>query len=100
VTDEELAVRQNEAIISLLGRIAFPNDRLKEMIQKGSHKPNEMLAAYNLCDGANTITKIAKQVGVAQPSLSVAIDKWEQDGIIVKRKEGLETFPRKLYTVE
>jgi DNA-binding MarR family transcriptional regulator len=100
MTDDDLIVKQNEIIISLLGRIAFPNDRLRNMIQKGSKKPKEILAAYNLCDGQTTITEIAKRARIAQPSLSVAVDKWEQDGILVKRRDGTETFPKKLYTVE
>jgi aminopeptidase-like protein len=100
MTNDELIAKQNEIIISLLGRIAFSNDSLKKMIQKGSKKPNEMLAAYNLCDGHNTITEIATRAGIAVPSLSIAVDKWEENGIVVKKRDGAETFPKKLYTVE
>lgn len=95
-----MLVRQNEIMISLLGRIAFPNDSLKNMVQKGSKKPNEILAAYNLCDGETTITEIARRANIAQQSLSAAIDKWEQAGIIVKKVVGAEVFPKKLYAVE
>ena len=99
MTDNELILAQNDMMISLLGRMAFPNDMLKEIIRKGSKKPDEMLAAYNLCDGKTTITDIAKRAEIAQPSLSVAIDKWEQEGIITKIGAGAEVFPKKLYRV-
>jgi len=96
-TDE--IVRQNELIISLLGRIAFENDELKALIVKGSKKPAQILKAYNLCDGHTTITKIASRVGIAQPSLTVAIEKWAKLGIIFRRKSGAEVLPLRLFEV-
>ena len=97
--DASVLVKQNEIIISLLGRIAFPNDKLKENIQRGSKKPMEILEAYNLCDGNTTITEIAKRAKIAQGSLSEAVDKWASLGIAFKLKSGNETLPLKLYTV-
>ena len=97
--DTSILIQQNEIIISLLGRMAFPNDKLKEIIQKGSKKPNEILSAYNRCDGLTTITEIAKNVGIAQQSLFEAVEKWSSLGIVLKKKRGNETFPLKLYKV-
>jgi len=98
--ETEEIIRQNELIISLLGRIAFENDTLKNMITKGSKKPAQILEAYNLCDGQTTITQIASKVSIAQPSLTVAIDKWERLGIIFKKKSGAEVLPLRLFEVK
>ena len=96
---EEVA-RRNELIISLLGRIAFKNDELKAIVTKGSKKPNQMMRAYNLCDGATGVTEIARKVGVAQPSLTNAIDKWERLGITFKKKKGKEVLPLRFFEIE
>jgi len=99
--DNEEIMKQNNLIISLLGRIAFKNDELKELATKGSKKPKEILAAYNLCNGKTTITDIAKKATVAIPSLSVAIDKWEELGIIYKKvSDGNQVLPLKLFEVK
>lgn len=97
--DENLR-RQNDLIISLLGRLAFPNDTLKKLVQKGGKKPDEMLLAYNLCDGATSITSIARKANVSQPAVTTAVNRWEELGIILKRVEGNEVFPRRLYAIE
>jgi DNA-binding MarR family transcriptional regulator len=98
--ETEEIIRQNELIISLLGRIAFENDTLKDMITKGGKKPAQILSAYNLCDGRTTITQIASKAGVTQPALTIAIDKWERLGIIFKKKSGAEVLPFRLFEVK
>jgi DNA-binding MarR family transcriptional regulator len=95
---DEIA-KQNELIISLLGRIAFKNDELKDIVTKGSKKPEQMIQAYNLCDGTTGLTEIAKEAGVAQPSLTNAVDKWEKSGIILKKKKGKEVLPLRLFEI-
>lgn len=91
--------KQNEVIISLLGRMVFPEDKLKRIITKGSKKPREMIIAYNYCDGETSVTQIAKKSGVAQPSLREAVDKWEREGIILKNIVKNEVLPLKLYGI-
>jgi DNA-binding MarR family transcriptional regulator len=98
--ETEEIIRQNELIISLLGRIAFKNDELRELIQKGSKEPEEILVAYNLCDGQTPITDIAKKAGIAKPSLTVAIEKWEGLGVVFKKMRGAEVLPLKLFEVK
>jgi len=95
---EEL-IKQNELIISLLGRIAFENDELKTLIVKGSKKPKQILSAYNLCDGQTTITAIANEVDIAQQSLTEAVKKWDELGIIIKKTKSNEVLPRRLFEV-
>lgn len=96
---EEL-IRQNELVISLLGRIAFENDELKVLIQKGAKKPAQILSAYNLCDGQTPITDIATKAGIAQSSLTEAVEKWERSGIVFKRMRGAEVLPLRLFEVK
>ena len=96
----EEIMRQNELIISLLGRIAFKNDELKGMVTKGSKKPDQMIGAYNLCDGATGITEIARKAGIAQPSLTIAVDKWERAGIILRKKKAQEVLPLRLFEIQ
>lgn len=96
----EEVLRQNELIISLLGRIAFKNDQLKGMVIKASKKPRQIVRAYNLCDGATTITEIARKAGVAQPSLTQAIDKWEKLGVIFRKKRSKVVLPLRLFEIE
>ncbi len=98
--DEEIVLRQNTLIISLLGRIAFPKDTLKELVQRGSKKPREILLAYNSCDGNTSISEIAQKAGITQPSLSIAVDKWESQGIILKLGSRNEVRPQKLFEIE
>ena len=86
--------------LSLLGRIAFKNDDLRILVQKGSKKPAQILAAYNLCDGNTPVTTIARKARVAQPSLTEALVKWERLGIVLKKKRGSEILPLGLFRVQ
>jgi len=98
---EEL-IKQNKFIISLLGRMIFPEEKLIEIIQKNSKKPKEILKAYNLCDGKLSQSEIAKRSGVAGTSLGQAILKWKKNGIILvedSQKKGEEIKPMRLYEV-
>jgi DNA-binding MarR family transcriptional regulator len=90
---------QNEVIISLLGRLVFPEEKLKQLITKNSKKPNEMIKSYNCCDGKRSVSQIAKKCGVAQPSLKLAVDRWENEGIIVKHEVKNEVWPLRLYKI-
>jgi DNA-binding MarR family transcriptional regulator len=98
--DEANIRRQNDLIISLLGRLAYTNDRLKGLVQKGGKKPQEMLSVYNLCDGGTAISEIAKKANVSQPSVTDAVNRWEGIGIIFKRVDGQKVLPRRLFIIE
>ncbi len=93
--------KQNEIIISLLGRIAFPEEELKKMITINSKKPKVLLEAYNLCNGKTGLTEISKKVSVSQPALTGAINKWEEMGIIIKHvTESKSVFPQRIYKIK
>lgn len=92
---------QNRMIISLLGRLVFPEDKLISIVQKKSKKPKEILQAYNLCTGEFTITEIAKKTGISQQALSEAIPKWKKIGIafLESHGKGHELKPIHLYQI-
>src|SRR2546427_6426307 len=100
MTGHEQTSHTTDLIISLLGRIAFKNDDLKRIVQRGSKKPNEILQAYNSCDGKTTITEISRKAHIAQPSLTIGIAKWERQRILLKKKSGNEVIPLGLFRVE
>lgn len=98
---EEL-IKQNKFIISLLGRMVFPEEKLISMIQKNSKKPKEVLKAYNLCNGELTIAEIAKKSGIASQGLGQTILKWKKYGIVAvenSQGKGVEIKPMRLYEV-
>ena len=93
--------KQNELIISLLGKLVYKNNELKELVMKGSKKPNEMVSAYNLCDGKTTITEISKKSHVTIAALSFAVDRWEELGIIYKKMgKGNQVWPLRLFKID
>lgn len=95
----EKIVKQNEFIISLLGRMAFRQDELKKLVIKGSKKPAAIIKAYNMCNGTRTITEIANHVGITPSAMTQAVDRWEKNGIIFKAKKGNEVLPLKVRTI-
>lgn len=79
---KEINTKQNEVIISLLGRIAFPEEKLQVMIVKRKRNPEAYLRGYNACNGKNSVTDIANIVGVSQPTMTTILQSWENLGII------------------
>jgi len=74
--------KQNEVIISLLGRLVFPEEKLIEMITKRKRNPEAYIKAYSLCDGKNSVTDIANKIGLTQPTLTPILQEWENLGLI------------------
>jgi predicted transcriptional regulator len=79
---QDIIKKQNEVIISLLGRIAFPEEKLKEIITKKKRDPDAYIRGYNSCNGKNTVTEIATVVGVNQSTLTPILQDWENLGIV------------------
>jgi hypothetical protein len=65
-TDEMFAniVQQNEAIISLLARLAWTPDKIAEIVILKKKDPDAYISAYNALDGLKTVTQIAGVAGV------------------------------------
>ena len=83
--------KQNQIIISLLARMVFGEEKLKQIITRGKRKPKDWVRGYNSCDGTKGVTAIAKIVGVKPPSATPILKSWEAAGIIYN--VGTETKP-------
>jgi len=83
--------KQNEVIISLLARLVFSEEKIKEIISHKKRKPGNWIKGYNACDGTKGVTEIAKTVGVKPPSATYVLKSWESIGIIYNI--GTETRP-------
>jgi len=92
-------IRQNEVIISLLGRIAFTEEKVREIVTKNKQNPERYIEGYNFCDGKHTQSQIAEVVGVSAQMIGRVLRQWEEVGIIyeVERKGG--KFYKKLFPI-
>lgn len=94
-------VRQNEVIISLLGRIAFTEDQVRELIVKNKRHNlrDKYILGYNSCDGTKTVSQVADIIGIANPTLSPIIQEWEEWGIIYEVQKKGGKYYRKIFPV-
>lgn len=92
-------VKQNEIIISLLGRIAFTPETIRDIVRKNKQNPDKYEEGYNACDGKHQITELAKIVGVKQPTLSPILKEWEELGIIYEVDKPKGKFYKKLFPI-
>ncbi len=93
--------KKDELILALLGRIAFPEEKLRVAITRNKRNPEAYLKGYNACDGTRTVGEIAKIVGVTAGTLVPIFQEWERLGIIyeLERKEKGK-FYKHLYRLE
>lgn len=75
-----------EVIVRLIGKVAFSEEEVRKIVEYGRQKKMEWIKAYNLCDGENNQTEIAKRAKVNEGDLSGALKEWENKGIIYKVK--------------
>ena len=62
-------IKQNEVVISLLGRLAFNQDQIRDIVISRKQNPQNYINGYNACDGNKTTTEIATIVGVTRQTL-------------------------------
>jgi hypothetical protein len=74
--------RQNEVIIGLLARSTMGVAAISKIVCGGKRNPDAYRKAYNALQGAKGVTQIAKLAGVAQPTMSVVLQSWEEQGIV------------------
>lgn len=89
--------KTNQVIISLLGKLAFPEEKLKEIVCKKKQDPAAYLAGYNACDGVHTVTEIAKIIGVTPGTLVPILQSWEKIGIIYETESKQGKTYKNLY---
>jgi len=77
---EDILVKQNEIIISLLAE--SKKNLIKGIVTKNKKNPKEYLKGYNSCDGTKGVTELAKIINVKQPTLTPILKSWKEENII------------------
>lgn len=90
-----------ELQLGLLGRIAYPEERLRAVVTRNKRNPEGYVTGYNVCDGKHTVGQIAKVVGVSPGTLVPILQEWERLGIIFEQETGERgKYYRHLYPLE
>ena len=92
-------IEQNDVIISLLGRIAFTPDRVREIVMTKKQDPEDYVKGYNACDGKHSVSEIAAIVGVTPGTISPILSEWEELGILYEARRPKGRFYRKLFPI-
>lgn len=98
--DLKKIVKQNEVIISLLGRIAFNKEEVKMIVTFKKKNPEKYIEGYNSLDGNHSLSAVAKIVGVKPQTLSPILSEWEDIGIIREVEKPKGKFYKKLFSIE
>ncbi len=97
----ETIEKQNDIIISLLGRMVFSPEKIREIITKSKKKdPEKYVLGYNACDGTKNVNDLAEIIGVDQSTLSPILQQWEDLGIIYEVSKQKNKLYKKLYPIE
>jgi len=91
--------KQNEIIISLLGRLAFSPNKIREIVIAKKQNPENYIKGYNTCDGKHTISEIASIIGVTPGTLSPILSEWEEVGIIYEVEKPKGKFYKKIFSI-
>jgi len=89
-----------EVVISLVGRLVFPPEKLKDIVMKRKKNPEDYLKAYNLCDGEHIVSQIADEIHVTKQTLSPIMSEWKELGIIYEVTKSGGKFYKKLYKLD
>jgi len=92
-------IKQNEVIISLLGRIAFNPDKVREIVTTRKQNPENYIKGYNACNGENTLSEIAAIIGVTPGTLSPILAEWAEMGIIYEIEKIKGKYYKKLFPI-
>jgi len=91
--------KQNEVITSLLGRIAFTPERIREIVIRKKQNPDKYIEGYNACDGNHQVTELANVVGVKPQTLNPILREWEELGIVYEVDKPKGKFYKKLFQI-
>ena len=95
-------IEQNNAIIALLGKMAFTKEEVLRIVTTAKQKAKQesYVRGYNACDGEHSVSDLAKIIGVKDSTLSPILQGWEETGIIysvIGPRAG--KFYRKIFTI-
>jgi hypothetical protein len=79
---DHILIKQNEILISLLARSTIGAESIRQLVTGGKRNPAAYVKAYNALDGTIGVTEAAKVAGVSQPTMTVVLKSWEQQGIV------------------
>ena len=99
--DLKKIVKQNEIIISLLGRMAFTPKQVEAIVtsnKRDNLKPR-YIDGYNALDGQKLVSEIAGIIGVAVGTLSPILSHWEELGIIYEIERTGGKFYKRLFPI-
>jgi DNA-binding MarR family transcriptional regulator len=91
--------KQNEVIISLLGRIAFTPEKIHDIVVRKKQNPQGYVDAYNACDGNHNVNELAVIAGVDQSTLSPILREWEELGLIYEVDRPKGKFYKRLFPI-
>ena len=99
--DFKRITRQNEVIISLLGRMAFTQKQVEETVTSNKQKKLRLnyIVGYNALDGKKSVSEIANLIGITQGTLSPILSEWEELGIIYEVEKSGGKFYRKIFLI-
>lgn len=92
--------KQNEVIISLLGRMAFTPEKIRAIVTRKKKNPEKYIEGYNACDGNHQVTELANIVSVKQPTLTPILQEWKEVGIVFEVEKPNGKFYKKLYPID
>ena len=92
-------IKQNEVIISLLGRIAFKPEEVRRIVTYKKQNPENYIKGYNACDGKHSLSEIARIVGVTPGTLSPILAEWEEIGIVYEVERPGGKFYKKIFSI-
>lgn len=93
------SIRQNEVIISLLGRIAFTPEQVREIVTSKKREKQGYINGYNALNGDRSVSEIADIIGVTQGMLSPILSQWEELGIICEVERAGGKFYKRLFPI-
>lgn len=101
IRQNKLLSSQNDVMISLLGRIAFTEKRIKEIIEanKKDSLKQKYVNGYNSMDGTKTLSELATIIGIKQPTLSPILAQWAEIGIIYEIEKTGGKFYKNLFKI-
>ena len=91
--------KQNEAIISLLGRMAFTEEKVRAIVVSRKQNPDKYVEGYNSCDGSHTVTQISEIVEVSQPNMTNILSQWEELGIVYEIDKPGGKFYKRIFPI-
>lgn len=97
--DLKKMIKQSEIIISLLGRMAFNKEEVRNIVVYKKRNPEKYIEGYNACDGNHSVSDIAGIVGVSVPTISVILNEWEDVGVIREVERTGGKFYRNLFQI-